>query len=177
MIHYASFGRRLWAFILSVLVDLIVLGTMKVVTGGGEVWGAFGFWYLLHHVGLVVEGGTIGHRLAGLRVVRENGERLGVVHALVRQLAQLGLSFPPLGMGFLWMLDQPQLQCWHDLIANSVVVRETSLAEAATPDWANDPPWRRPNVEQPEATSAAPVAPVAGRDGGQVIWPPTDTNS
>lgn len=172
MIHYASFGRRLWAFILSVLVDLVVLGTMQVVTDGGDIWGAFGFWFLLHHVGLVVEGGTIGHRLAGLRVVREDGERLGVVHAFVRLFAQLALSFPPLGMGFLWMLDQPHRQCWHDLLANSVVVREATLLETASPDWGTDPPWRRERQVAPEPVDTGPIS---GK--GQVIWPPSDTNS
>lgn len=163
MIHYASFGRRLWAFVLSLLVDLIVLGTMEVVTDGGDIWAPFAFWYLLHHVGLVVEGGTIGHRLAGLRVVRENGERLGVVHAFVRQFAQLGLSLPPLGMGFLWMLDQPRRQCWHDLIANSVVVREATLFESASPDWANDPPWRRDASRDDDARVTPQDGPISGQ--------------
>lgn len=174
MIHYASFGRRLWAFTLSLVVDLIVLGTIEVVTGGGDVWPAFGFWLVLHHVGLVVEGGTIGHRLAGLRVVRENGERLGIVHAFVRELAKLGLSFPPLGLGFLWMLDQPQRQTWHDLLANSVVVREATMFEGASPDWATDPPWRRSRVVELEP-APGPANPVARK--GEVIWPPSDTNS
>lgn len=143
MIRYASFGRRLWAFVLSALVDLLVLGTMTVITDGADVWGAFGFWYLLHHVGLVVEGGTIGHRLAGLRVVREDGERVGIVHATVRELARIGLSIPPLGMGVLWMLDHPRRQTWHDLIANSVVVHEATELSTAAPAWSDDPPWRR----------------------------------
>ncbi len=167
MIHYASFGRRLWAFTLSLIVDLIVLGTMQLVTNGGDIWTPFAFWYLLHHVGLVVEGGTIGHRLAGLRVVRENGERLGVVHAFVRLMAQLGLSFPPLGMGFLWMLDQPRRQTWHDLVANSVVVREATLFESASPDWATDPPWRRDT-----ATDTGTVSPQDGPVAGRVGDPP-----
>lgn len=181
MIHYASFGRRVWAFLLSVFVDLLVLGIMQLVTGDGDVWRAFGFWYLLHHVGLVVEGGTIGHRLAGLRIVRENGERLGVVHAFVRELAKLGLSVPPLGLGLLWMLDQPRRQCWHDLIANSVVVRESKLFETAAPDWATDPPWRRPRADR-STEVPIPTPPPAGphlgpRGKGEVIWPPSDTNA
>lgn len=165
MIHYASFGRRLWAFTLSLIVDLIVLGTMLVVMDGGDVWTPFVFWYLLHHVGLVVEGGTIGHRLAGLRVVRENGDRLGVVHAFVRLMAQLGLSLPPLGMGFLWMLDQPRRQTWHDLIANSVVVREATQFESASPEWATDPPWRRSTTRDGDSV-AVHDGPGTGHAGG-----------
>jgi uncharacterized RDD family membrane protein YckC len=116
---------------------------MRTVTDGGDVLGAFGFWYLLHHVGFVVEGGTIGHRLAGLRVVRPDGQRVGVIHAVVREASRVALSLPPLGMGFLWMLDEPSRRTWHDLLGNSVVVRETALQEQAAPEWADDPPWRR----------------------------------
>ena len=154
MIRYASFGRRVWAFVLTAVVDLIVLGAMRAAIGDGDVWGPFGFWYLLHHVGLVVEGGTLGHRLAGLRVVGIDGERLGVVHAFVREGARIALSFPPLALGVLWMLDQPRRQTWHDILAGSVVVREATQFEAAGPEWANDPPWRRPRpVAAPDAAN------------------------
>lgn len=143
MIHYASAGRRTWAFLLTILVDLVVLQTMRAATGGGEVGPAFGVWVLIHHVGLVVEGGTIGQRLAGLRVVRVDGERIGVMMACVRALSFVALSLPPLGLGVLWMLDQPERRTWHDLLGGSVVVRESALQAAASPDWADDPPWRR----------------------------------
>jgi uncharacterized RDD family membrane protein YckC len=164
MIRYATFGRRLWAQLLTIVVDCIVFTTIEVLTNGGEVWPAFAFWYLLHHVGLVVEGGTIGHRLAGLRVVREDGERVGVPHAVAREVSKLALSLPPLGMGFLWMLDQPRRQTWHDLLANSVVVRESTQFAEASPEWAASPPWRRARVASvdggvAEATELPPTPP------------------
>lgn len=143
MIRYAGFGRRLWAFVLAVLVDLIVLGTMRAVIGGGDVGGPFTLWLLLHHVGLVMEGGTIGHRLAGLRVTRLDGDRVGIVHAFVRAIAEIALSIPPLFLGMLWMLDQPERRTWHDLLAGTVVVREAVPQAAPAPAWADDPPWRR----------------------------------
>ncbi len=141
MIRFASFGRRLWAFVLSALVDLVVLGMLRAVIGGGDVWPSFGLWYLIHHVGFVVEGGTIGHRLAGLRVVTVDGTRLGVPHAAFRELARVALSLPPLALGFLWMLDEPRRRTWHDLIAGSVVVREVVPEAAPAPEWAAAPPW------------------------------------
>jgi len=157
MIRYASFGRRAWAFLLAIVVDLVVLGTLEIVTGGGEVAAAFAFWYLLHHVGLVVEGGTIGHRLAGLRVVRQDGTSLGVAHAFMREVVRLFLSLPPLGLGFLWMLDQPNRRTWHDLLADSVVVRETAAQQVAAPVWADDPPWLR-TVEYVDSDAAVTSA-------------------
>lgn len=153
MIRYASFGRRLWAFVLALVVDLVVLATMAVVTGGSELVAPFLAWYLVHHVGFVVEGGTIGHRLAGLRVVREDGGRPGVLFAVVREAARVGLSLPPLALGFLWMLDEPRRRTWHDLLGGTVVVRESTALEHAAPPWADDPPWRR---------SESPVVPASG---------------
>lgn len=158
MITYASFGRRLWATILDALVDLVVFGTIALFTGSAAAWGAFGFWYLLHHVGLVVEGGTIGHRLAGLRIVREDGERVDVVRAFVREISRLFLSLPPLAMGFLWMLDQPERRTWHDLLGGSVVVREVALDAAAAPAWGAAPPWRvEAAATRPEHRSGEPA--------------------
>lgn len=157
MIRYASFGRRLWAFLLSLLVDLVVLGTMRTVADGGDVVPPFLAWYLVHHVGFVVEGGTIGHRLAGLRVVRADGERPGVLFAVVREAARVGLSLPPLALGFLWMLDEPRRRTWHDLLGGTVVVHEALAPEAASPEWAGAPPWRRSSEAAP-ATDEGPAA-------------------
>lgn len=161
MIRYASFGRRLWAFVLSLFVDLVVLATMRTVADGGDVVPPFLAWYLVHHVGFVVEGGTIGHRLAGLRVVRADGERPGVLFAVVREAARLGLSLPPLALGFLWMLDEPRRRAWHDLLGGTVVVRESLAPERVAPEWAGDPPWRR------SSSARAP----GNDDGPAAAWP------
>lgn len=151
MIRYATFARRLWAFVLALVIDLLVFATIAMWTGRAAAAAPFLFWYLLHHVGLVVEGGTLGHRLAGLRVVRVDGERVGVAHAFAREFARIGLSLPPLGLGVLWMLDEPRRRTWHDLLAGTVVVRE-SLAQAVAPEWAHDPPWRQRSAGQGAAT-------------------------
>lgn len=151
MIRYASFGRRLWAFVLSLFVDLVVLATISSLVGDQGALAPFLLWYLIHHVGLVVEGGTLGHRLAGLRVVSTDGRRVGVPHAAARELTRLFLSLPPLGLGVLWMLDQPERRTWHDLLAGTVVVREAQELENAAPPWAGAPPWRA------SADAAAPT--------------------
>lgn len=141
MVQYATFGRRLWAFVLTLLLDLLVLWSLDAVTGG-EALLPFAFWYLLHHVGLVVEGGTLGQRLAGLRVVRTDGGPVPVAHAFMREVVRLFGSLPPLGLGALWMLDQPERRTWHDLAAGTVVVRERAADAPAAPAWAAQPPWR-----------------------------------
>lgn len=170
MIRYASFGRRLWAFVLSLLVDLVVLATMSAVADGGDVAAPFLAWYLIHHVGFVVEGGTIGHRLAGLRVVREDGERPGVLFAFVREAARVGLSLPPLALGFLWMLDEPRRRTWHDLLGGTVVVREAVPVEHAAPAWADDPPWLRAHavIDEADGEAPSPAGPLSDSARGPV---------
>lgn len=141
LVAYASFGRRVWAFVLDVLVDLVVLGAISTLTHGAGAALPFTAWFLIHHVGLVTEGGTLGHRIAGLRVVRDDGARVGVVHAALRLVLLACAALPPLGLGVLWMLDEPRRKGWHDLAAGTVVVRE--LPVAPVPEWSSAPPWRR----------------------------------
>jgi uncharacterized RDD family membrane protein YckC len=143
MVAYASFGRRLWGFTLDCLLDLLVALILRAIGVGEwfvELWTT---WLLIHHIGLVVEGGTLGHRVAGLRIVRGDGTRVSVVRAVLRLPLKIA-SLLPLGAGMLWMLDEPQRRTWHDLGAGTVVVRELPAAPQLAPRWAVAPPWRAP---------------------------------
>jgi uncharacterized RDD family membrane protein YckC len=102
----------------------------------GRLIGPVLVWLAIHHVGLVCEGGTLGHRLAGLRVTRVDGGRPSVKQALGRLIVRWSLSVPSLGLGFLWMLDEPQRRTWHDLLAGTVVVRESLVGQQVGPSWA-----------------------------------------
>lgn len=159
MIRYATFGQRTWALILDLLLDLTALALLSVAATGAELAGLFGFWYVLHHVGLVTEGGTFGHRLLGQRIVRGDGRRVGVPHALLREVGRVFLSLPPLGLGFLWMLDHRERRCWHDIIGDTVVVHERVAAASDAPAWAEAPPWRKgahvAGMPQPTPETAA----------------------
>ncbi|MCW2962525.1 MAG: hypothetical protein JWM90_2912 [Thermoleophilia bacterium] len=141
MVTYAFFGRRAWGFVLDIVVDLFALWLLHTITGGTQLGLVFLAWYLIHHVGFVMEGGSLGMRLAGLRVVQLDGTRVSFGQALVRELVRVAGSLPSLGLGFLWMLDQPQRRCWHDLAAQTVVVRESFATLASSPSWAAAPPW------------------------------------
>lgn len=143
-IVYATFGRRLWAFMLALVIDLIVLAVLAGVGVGDYLAELMLVWVVLHHAGLVTEGGNFGHRLAGLRVVRaEDGERVGVLHAIIRMIVQVA-AILPLGLGMLWMLDEPRRRTWGDLAAGSVVVREIQRGAVTAPAWAQAPPWWKP---------------------------------
>ena len=72
-----------------------------------------GFW--------VLAGQTPGMRLLGLVVVRTNGGRVNVGHAL-RRLAGICASFLTLGLGFLLMLVDDRRQGLADKFAGTLVL-------------------------------------------------------
>jgi uncharacterized RDD family membrane protein YckC len=76
-----------------------------------------GFWALA--------GTTPGKWVLGLRVVRSDGSRLGPGRALLRYLGYL-ISALPLWLGFVWIAFDRQKRGWHDLLADTRVVRETA---------------------------------------------------
>jgi uncharacterized RDD family membrane protein YckC len=69
------------------------------------------------------KGTTLGGIICNLRVVRTNGSPLAGADAVVRGLACV-FSFVPLGLGFLWILKDPQQQAWHDKIAGTMVIKD-----------------------------------------------------
>jgi uncharacterized RDD family membrane protein YckC len=65
---------------------------------------------------------TIGQRLVGVRVVRDNGQAMGWSTSVVRTIGLL-LSVLPYGLGLLWVVWDKQRQGWHDKMAGTCVVR------------------------------------------------------
>ncbi len=68
------------------------------------------------------QGTTLGGIICNLRIVRADGKRMQFVDAFVRALGGV-LSVAALGIGFLWILRDPQQQAWHDKIAGTIVVK------------------------------------------------------
>ncbi|MBI5883231.1 MAG: RDD family protein [Elusimicrobia bacterium] len=77
--------------------------------------------FLVYQAFCSCEGRTsLGKKLLGLRVVGLDGEPLSLGSAILRATAYPVSSF--MGLGFLWSFFSPERQCWHDLVAGSVVV-------------------------------------------------------
>lgn len=112
----ASFGRRLgalfidWAVSMLIAYGLLAAGDQQ--TTGNWALGVFLVMSLLT-VGTV--GSTPGKRILGLRVIGEDGGRLGVVRVVVRTVL-LGLVIPAV----VWDRDGRGL---HDRMARAVQVR------------------------------------------------------
>jgi uncharacterized RDD family membrane protein YckC len=67
-------------------------------------------------------GQTVGKRALGVKVLdARTGTPIGVGRAIGRYFAKF-LSAIPCGLGYLWMLWDPNQQTWHDKIVGSWVV-------------------------------------------------------
>jgi uncharacterized RDD family membrane protein YckC len=136
--HYAGFATRLAAFaidLVTVVVLFDILGnTLQYIVstlsgsswkvsdlpvGGGLALGILAFLYCTYPVAAASR--TFGMAVAGLRVVRPDGSRVGWSQAIVRILA-LPLSFLTLGVGFLLILFRQDNRALQDLIGGTVVV-------------------------------------------------------
>jgi len=92
------------------------------------------FWavpYLLYQAAGSALGATLGKRLLGLRVVRPDGARPGLLRGAVRALGYL-LSMPLFNLGFVWALFQRESRAWHDLLAATVVVEAEAKTQGQT---------------------------------------------
>ncbi len=67
-------------------------------------------------------GQTIGKMIAGIRVVRSSGRPVSIVRSLIRFIAYVPSGVLLLA-GFFWVLWDPQRQGWHDMLADTVVIR------------------------------------------------------
>jgi len=136
--HYAGFVTRLAAFAMDivtvvVLFDLLGRAVEYIVStlsgsswrisdlpvGGGLAIGILAFLYCTYPV--AAGGRTLGMAVAGLRVVRPDGSRVGWSQAIIRIVA-LPLSFLTLGFGFLLILFRQDRRALQDLIGGTVVV-------------------------------------------------------
>lgn len=124
----AHLRRRVIAFTIDLLfvlaVVLLVVAPLPPsgLPGGNRgvgvlILGALYVWLLPPALGR-----TLGQALLRVRVVRENGGRMGVLRSFIRTAA-FSLSVLPLGMGFLIAAFDPRGRTLHDLVAGTVAVR------------------------------------------------------
>lgn len=116
---YATFLDRLAAFVLDCLLVTVANNFMGFARADGPLL----LWLLVYHVAFWTWiGTTMGGIVVGIKIVRTEGGGLRFVDALVRALASL-FSLVALGIGCLWMIQDPERQMWHDKIAGTHVVK------------------------------------------------------
>jgi uncharacterized RDD family membrane protein YckC len=140
---YASWGRRVGAYLLDALViavPLIAIVVIALLAGNPEddddnSWGVIGIAYLLTIVAPFVyftvmhgreRGQTLGKRWLGIRVADDStGKSIGYGRAFGRYAISFvfGLFFIPLILDYLWPLWDRKHQALHDKVVGSVVVK------------------------------------------------------
>ena len=118
------FVDRLAAFVLDFILIVIVAQTLDLDRGFDGPLGRFGLVLAVaYHVGFWTwKQTTLGGIICNLRVVRTDGEPLQFSEALVRGLTGI-FSLAVAGLGFLWILRDPERQAWHDRVAGTYVVK------------------------------------------------------
>lgn len=110
----AGFWIRLWA----ALLDLVLLGTLTALVGP-----LFLLIWVAYHVAMWTwKGTTIGGIVAGLKIIRVDGQPINFSVALVRSLSSF-FSAAVFFLGFFWAGWDRDKQAWHDKIAGTLVVR------------------------------------------------------
>jgi uncharacterized RDD family membrane protein YckC len=116
----AAFVDRLAAFALDMILIAITLGVLDLHQNEER---AFFLLALAYHVTFwTFKGTTLGGIICQLRLVRVDGGRVGFPDALVRGLTGI-FSLAVFGLGFLWILRDPDRQAWHDRVAGTYVVK------------------------------------------------------
>ncbi|MEO6237956.1 MAG: RDD family protein, partial [Vicinamibacterales bacterium] len=116
----ATFMERFAAFALDVILIAITVQVLDFNRQEARV----GFLLALaYHVTFwTLKGTTLGGIICQLRLVRVDGAPVGFPDALVRGLTGI-FSLAVLGLGFLWILKDPDRQAWHDRVAGTYVVK------------------------------------------------------
>lgn len=131
---YASWGRRVGAYLLDSLVLFVPLVLLIGIFVAADIWAAVVIAYLATIVlpfvyFTVMHGGesgqTYGKRWLGIRVVSdETGNSIGRGRAFGRYAITVVFSFLfiPLLLDYLWPLWDTKNQALHDKVVGSVVV-------------------------------------------------------
>jgi uncharacterized RDD family membrane protein YckC len=106
----------------SYTAQIVTGNRVNLHNGGLIVLVIFGLWEFVYFGGAWASSGrTPGMALLGICVVRTDGAVLESRKAWLRALT-FPLGFLTLGVGFIWMLVDPERRAVYDLIAGSTVV-------------------------------------------------------
>jgi uncharacterized RDD family membrane protein YckC len=135
--YFASFDQRLLAsvidyFILLLVYIFLLLLAFVFITAKEERIAAGVLMLplipLLKFIyGVIAESsvgqGTIGKRLLNIKVTDLKGRKISFAMAFTRNIAKL-LSVLPLFFGYLYSFLNKKQQCWHDIAAKTLVIKD-----------------------------------------------------
>ncbi len=135
--YFASFDQRLLASAIDFfLIVLVYIGLMLISfvfftekTERISLFIAFAPLVLLAKFGYGVfadasaKQGTIGKQLLSIKVTDLMGNRIPIRQSLLRNLSKI-LSVLPFFFGYLYSFLNKKQQCWHDVAANTLVIKD-----------------------------------------------------
>jgi uncharacterized RDD family membrane protein YckC len=115
----AAFLDRLGAFAIDIVLVLILRGALDLSRNEDAL-----LWMLLfyHVIFWTWKGTTVGGMICQVRIVRIDGQPMRLADTVVRALVGV-LSIGAAGIGFFWILRDPERQAWHDKVAGTYVVK------------------------------------------------------
>lgn len=120
----AGFGVRFVAYIIDGIILFIPSMILQLVLGqifGGLIGFVVGIAYVVYF--WTSSGATPGKMAMGLKVVSaETGGLIDPGTAALRYVGYI-VSSIAIGLGFLWIIWDPEKQGWHDKIAKTRVIR------------------------------------------------------
>jgi uncharacterized RDD family membrane protein YckC len=130
----ASPARRLAAHMLDVAIPIgialivgVAVAATNAATGSPNMGGAFvGLLfvaYLIWALVLFSRGTTPGKNMLGMDVIHESGRTAGFGRMLVREWIGKLISGMVFGLGYIWILIDPDRQGWHDKLVSTYVVK------------------------------------------------------
>ncbi|MCY1521700.1 RDD family protein [compost metagenome] len=138
--YFASFDQRLTAMVIDyffiILAYVIFLLLLFIFINGKEQRISTGL-FLLPLIGLVkivyssfaeasAQQATIGKRILTIRVTDIYGKRLTLANSFGRNLAKF-ISIIPFYFGYLYSFLNKKQQTFHDIIANTLIVKQRLL--------------------------------------------------
>ena len=128
--EYAGFWLRFAGWWIDyVVMSVIQVAIIAILVGAlgddgwtlGQVLG--GLSVLVYIVVGNAEGGTVGKRAVGLKIIDDAGNKPGYGRAVIRLLVSF-ISSLVLLLGYILMVASPRKQTWHDAVAGTYVVRK-----------------------------------------------------
>ncbi len=117
-----GFWPRVGAYLLDNLIIFAVQFVIGMIAPKINVFGIIIAVIYFVYFWTQQNGQTLGHKVLGIRVVREDGKPIDIVTAIIRYIGYI-VSGIVIGLGFLWVIWDPKKQGWHDKMAGTIVVK------------------------------------------------------
>jgi uncharacterized RDD family membrane protein YckC len=167
---YVSVGRRFLAILIDSIIGIAWTYPFLTITrspgyyhaelGTGGFLGSFAITLLYFTVMEGLFGATVGKFVTGIRVVREDGRKLDLGAAVIRNISRIVDQFPyvvPYLVGAIAVWTSPTRQRLGDRWASTVVVTATSVGAAQPPSASAT--WMPPGPGSPGVGAPPPMPP------------------